>query len=152
MRRGVAQMMVRAEHDASAPAGVDDCVRVVERHRERLLAEHVLARVGRRDCLRRMKLVGRADIHGVDAGIGEQRVERRATLRDPVLRRIGFAACAIAAQHRRHRVTRLRADRVDHPFVRDRARADQSPPQFVSHRDSRSVRPTVGPHRMLDRD
>ena len=72
MRRGVAQMVVRAHDDAAFAAVRDHRARVGEGQRQRLLAQHVLARARRGEHLIAMQLVGGRDVDGVDAGVGDE--------------------------------------------------------------------------------
>jgi hypothetical protein len=139
VRRGIAQVVVGAQHDTGLPACLDDGLRVCHVHRQRLLAQHMLARGGRGNRLWRVQLVGGADVDGIDSRIGEQIVDRRPGLRDSLLSRERRAALRVAAHHRNDLVARLGTDCADHPFARNRARADQSPAQLVCHRRPPSV-------------
>ena len=85
VRRGVAQVMVGAHHDAALAALRDHRARVGERQRERLLAQHVLAgRRGREDLVA-MQLVGGGDVDGVDVLRFDQLLQARRRARDAVL-------------------------------------------------------------------
>ena len=66
VRAGVAEMMVGREGDALRFGGAHHFHRLVQRHRQRLLAEHVLARRDRRHCLGVVLLVRRRNIDRVD--------------------------------------------------------------------------------------
>ena len=61
-----------AEPDAVGAARGDDAIALGDRHRHRLLAEHVLTGVGGGNRLRRMQMNGRRDVDGVDLAIGDQ--------------------------------------------------------------------------------
>ena len=62
--QGFARPIARVDHPAD----------IVGRRRQRLLAEHVLARLQRGDGQRRVIHIGSADIDDVDVGIAEQRL------------------------------------------------------------------------------
>ena len=66
MGRGVAEMMVRRHHNAGRLACCDHLARIVERQRQRLFAEHMLAGSRRREGLLGMQLIGRADVDDID--------------------------------------------------------------------------------------
>ena len=72
---GVAQMVVGAHHHARRPAGRHHLAGVGQGHRQRLLAQHVLAGRGRRQRLREVQLVGGADVDDLDRRIGQQRLD-----------------------------------------------------------------------------
>ena len=96
--------------------------------RERLLAEHVLARLQRRDRPLGMEPVGQRVVDRIDLGIGEERRVRVVHGRDPVLRREGLGAAAIAGRHRSHLGFGVVAGGLDHPARRDARRAEDADP------------------------
>ena len=71
VRGGVTQMMVGAHDHAGLGAGGDHLPCVGDGHRQRLLAQDVLARRGGSERLRLVQLVGGADIDGADLGVGQ---------------------------------------------------------------------------------
>src|SRR6266568_4541393 len=83
--RSVAQVVVRAHHDAGRFTGLDHPPCVGEIQRERLLAKDVLAGRGRGERLRAMELVGGRDIYGVDTA-PEECIKACHHCRDALLR------------------------------------------------------------------
>ena len=126
VRAGVAQMVVRAHHDAGALAGVDHGAGILDDERERLFAEHVLARPRGGESLGLVHLVRSRNVDRLDLRIGKERFEGGRVPRDAVLLRIARAALRIARQHGDEFPVRL-TQGVDHVFAGDSARSDQSP-------------------------
>src|SRR5215212_8570575 len=97
-----------------------------------------------------MPLVGRADIDGIDGGIGKELADRRVQLRNTELIRVTSRSLRIGAGHCGHRRIRLGPNRRDHPLPSNRAGADQTPSQhrFLSNPQRAyaycSARPRVG--------
>ena len=75
--RGIEAAIVGdAERHAGAAGRLDHLVALGRVHRHRFLAEDVLPCFGRGDGLLRMEADRRGDIHGVDAGIGDELLPR----------------------------------------------------------------------------
>ena len=90
----------------------------------------MLARFRRGEHLPVMQIIGGRDIDRID--MAEEFVERSRRQRDIVLGRIGGAARGVGAHHAGD-FAFLGADRRDHPFARDRRRADQTPTHRLGH-------------------
>ena len=126
VRPRVAQMMIGRHHNASFAAGADDAGGIGEGQRQRLLAKHVLARTCRCNRLVAVQFIGGRDVDGIDRPIRKQRIERVVALGNPVLGRIGASALRTGTHHRIYGAPG-RPDCTNHPFLRDGARADQTP-------------------------
>ena len=82
VRGGVAKMVVRAHDHAARAAFGDHRAGVVERQRQRLLAENMLARLGCGKDLGAVQLVGRRDVDRIDVLRFDQFLEARCRARD----------------------------------------------------------------------
>ena len=71
------------QEDARVPAGIDHALGLGGGHRERLLAQDVLAGPRGLDRPARVQVVGQRDVDGVDVGVGEERLVRPVRARDP---------------------------------------------------------------------
>ena len=91
------------QEDAGALRGLDDGHRLRVVHRERLLAEDVLARLGRADRPFGVEAVRGGDVDDLHIGIREERVVRCVTPRDRELVAELVGALFIAAAHRHQR-------------------------------------------------
>jgi hypothetical protein len=131
--RGVPQVMVGAHHHTGGGACLDHGAGVGDAESQRLLAQDVLAGLGRRKGLGKVQLVGRRDIDGIHRRIGQKLFHAVITARNAVLPGEGGAAFGTAAHHRDNFRIVLSANGADHPLLGDRAGADQSPPYFLGH-------------------
>jgi hypothetical protein len=136
VRGGVPQMMIGAHDDAGGAARVHHPPRGFHRQRQRFLAQHVLASRRRRQHLRLVPLVGRADIDRVDVRIGQQLINRGMHLRDAQLRGIRARPRGIRTCHGDDLAVGLRGYGRRHPFPPDRARPDQPPPHRHTQRST----------------
>ena len=129
VRRGIAQMMVRAQDHAALAAFGDHCARVSERQRQRLLAQHVLSGRGRGEDLVAMQLVRRRYVDRVDLLRRDQIGEARRRMGDVMLASV-FAGAIRVRAHDGNDFATVGADRADHMLRGNRAGSDQSPPEF----------------------
>ncbi len=129
MRRGVAEMMVGPHDDAALAAFGDHRARVLERQRQRLFAQDMLA--GRRggENLVAMQLIGRGDIDGVHVLRFDKLFQARRRMGDCVLFRVSGRALRVRA-HDGDGFAAIGAEGADHVLCGDRACADQSPTKF----------------------
>lgn len=95
------------------------------RHRQRLLAQHVLAGARGGDGVLCVQFVGGADVHGVHGRVGEQGVDRADRCGNAMFGGVDGPASSITAHEGHDFVAGLHADRIDHPFASDRARTYQ---------------------------
>ena len=129
VRRGVAEMMVRAEDHAARVALGDHCARIAECQRQRLLAENVLARVRRRENLVAVQLISGRDVDCIDVPRSDQIIEARGRARDPMIVRELGPAIRVRA-HDRNDLSAVGAKGVDHVLRGDRAGSDEPPPKI----------------------
>ena len=90
------------QQDARLPAGVDHPLRLGRGHRERLLAQDVLAGPGRRDRPLGVEVVRQRDVDGVDVRVGQQRLVRAVRARDPELAGDPAGAARLAGRDAEH--------------------------------------------------
>jgi hypothetical protein len=107
--------------------GRDHRQRIGKVQRQRLLAQHMLARGGGGDHLITVQLVGRADVDHLHPRVGEQLRDRVIRRGDAVSGRERRCPLAPAARDSDHLVPALRAHRADHVLRSHRAGADETP-------------------------
>ena len=99
VERVVADVEVRGVDQPGRGGQGDQLARLRRRHRQRLLADDVLARGEDGLGLRQMQIIGRGDMDGVDRRVVEQGLERRVGARDAERLGPGRAAFRGAAEH-----------------------------------------------------
>jgi hypothetical protein len=85
------------EHAAGAVGGVERCLDLGRVARERLLAQHVLARLEAADRPRDVQRVRQRHVDGVDVVVGEERLVASVRALDAVRARARFGARCVAA-------------------------------------------------------
>ena len=90
------------QDDARGLGGREGRLDLVRIARVRLLAEHVLAGCDRAQRPFVVQLVGQRDVHGIDAGVGEQRVLAAVCPCHSQLERLGLGARELATGDRHH--------------------------------------------------
>ncbi len=136
-----AHLRVVAPHEPlgeDEPLPLGDVERVLDLRgaaRERLLDEHVLARLERAHRPLGVQRVGERDVHRVDVGVGEQRLVRAVRRPDLAGARVRPRALVLAAGHRDdlHRVRGPRGgeDRVVDPRGRQQAELQPHEPSPI---------------------
>ena len=147
----VPQRLDDAERHARVVAGSDHRVAVGDVRGHRLLHEHVLAPVRRRDHLLGVRLVRRRHYHRVDVRSGQQRLQRRLDVHPVVLREAGRPAPAVDGDEPAALVVLgdalgvgpAHVARADHP---DSYGVQSCPPVVTNPRPRahREYRPTAG--------
>jgi len=100
-------------------------------HRHRLLAEHVLAGLRRRDRLRGVEVHRRRDVHGVDVGIGDQVAPVRIPAARADLVRERLDEISTRAADGRELASAAVAQRLGDALANDVASADQTPGNHI---------------------
>ena len=113
-------------HDMVRPRRGLDRVHLLDGERQRLLAQHVLARGRGLDRPFRVQVIRERDVDRVDLPVVEQRLVRSVGALDPPLARVRRRARPVAARDRQQPVILGSAERRDHRPVD--ARGPEQPP------------------------
>lgn len=121
------------------PASRGHPLRLAGRQRNRLLAQHMLARLRRPDRPFHMKMIRKRNIDGVDARIGEQLLVAAVRLRNVELPGRLLRSEQLAASDCRHFPRLGSPDARDDGAHRNAGAPEYAPAQFVGHHCHSSI-------------